>query len=69
MSKVLVPTVLITFGDGLESIQFLQDGNLVDPRLILRGLAAGALRVTYSEERNGAYLLSQTFTIEATDKA
>jgi hypothetical protein len=70
MSKVIAPTVLVIFGDGLESIKFVQDGNVVDPRVMLRALAAGAYRVTYSEKRHEQhehYLLSQTFALEPTN--
>lgn len=42
---------LVTFTDNLEAVKFLDvNGEPVDPRIVLRVLAAGAMRVTFSQE-------------------
>lgn len=62
--------ILVLFGDNLSSVKFVIDDTVVDPRIVLRALAAGALRITYASvteqpyELHPARIKSETYTLE-----
>lgn len=64
--------ILVFLTHGLSAISFMHEGKIIDPRIVLIGLARGEMRIEYEEQWHkpqGAfdapYLQSQTFTIVA----
>jgi hypothetical protein len=65
-----IEPVTVIFGDNLTSVKFMRNGEPIDPRLVLSGLATGELVVTFEQEWNDPrdwhivrHVVSQTWRV------